>query len=326
MFQIKDPIVNREKLIIENSIEAKTVIKPIEIWLNDINITKLKEYKLQYSEKDKNNFTTINEGINLNNNSLLGVFDTTLLQNGLYNIKLIGTDDKGKKIEKNDVCLVKGNLKASNIKFSKEDLNIPLDGLPISIIRNYNSAQNYSGDFGNGFNLSLTNLKLEVTDDIGETGWEQVKTGSSILSTVYEIRETKKHKVTITYPNGETEEFDVKLNPQKQKLQQIQYTEMSFEAKTGSKSKLKSIDNIEFNVFGGYLLSDEFGYSPSNFELTDNNGIKYIINKNTGVNKIIYLDGESVSINNNEILYSSSDNTIKKVLKFKEIVKKELQV
>ena len=315
-FEIKEAVVDRERIILENSIEAKTIIKPIEIWLNDINISSLIEYKLQYSEKDKNNFTTISEGTNLSNNSLLGVFDTTLLQNGLYDIKLIGVDNKGNKVEKNAVYIVTGNLKAGNFKFSNEDLNIPLDGLPISIVRNYNSAQNYSGDFGNGFSLSLTNLKLEVTDDIGETGWEQIKTGRNVLEFEYEIRETKKHKVTITYPDGETEEFGVKLNPQKQKYQPIQYTEMSFEAKSGSKSQLKSLDNIEFNVFGGYLLSDEFGYSPSNFELTDKNGIKYIINKKTGVNKVIYLDGETVTINNNEIVYKSSDNTTTKTVKF----------
>ena len=67
----------------------------------------------------------------------------------------------------------------------------------------------------------------------------------------YEIKETKEHKVTVTYPTGEVEEFSVGVSPSSQRLQPIPAVTMTFTAKNGLKAQLRDLDAREFLVSGG---------------------------------------------------------------------------
>ncbi|MDY4079858.1 MAG: DUF6531 domain-containing protein, partial [Clostridium sp.] len=331
-FVINEAKIIKERIPMENTIVSRTITEPTEIYWNED--TKLASYKLEYvkreedinsktQEEEDKKYITIKEGINIQKNDVLGLFDTTLLQNGLYKVRLTGKDINGNAISMSAIYLVSGNMKAGNFSLSYEDLNIPLDGLPITVVRNYDSRNKSSGDFGNGWSLALSDLKLEITANIGQDGWYQ-KTTKSGFFYLYEIKESKEHKVTVTYPTGEVEEFSVGVSPSSQRLQPIPAVTMTFTAKNGSKAQLRDLDAREFLVSGGATeegapieLFDTTAdtFDPVRFEFIDKNGIKYIINKNTGVEKITYLDGDYVTINKTGLVYTSADGSKTKEVK-----------
>ena len=222
-------------------------------------------------------------------------------------------DSTGKKVRKEMNYLVEEKIDIENL--TCEDLNIPLEGFPISLVRSYNRENQSKGDFGNGWTLSLSNLKLDVTNNMGQDWYqEQVKSG---VFYVYTIKETKEHKVTVTYPKERVEEFSVALSPNSQRLQPITYVEMSFNNKNNSNTTLKSLDNTSFNTagLGDIVLMDSTGDCELNrFEYSDENGIKFTLNKTKGIEKILYPNGDSIIMNEDEIVYTcAKDNTSKKV-------------
>ena len=324
-FVINEAEITRERIPMENTIVSRTITEPTEIYWNGYNTEsfkvsdKLESYKLEYIKREddinlKNEkYITIDEGSNIKKGDILGTFDTTLLQNGLYKIRLTATDINGVNFSMSAIYLVSGNMKAGNFSLSYEDLNIPLDGLPITVVRNYDSRNKSSGDFGNGWSLALSDLKLEITANIGQDGWIQKQDNFK-----YTIEQTKEHKVTITYPTGEVEEFDVGLEPNEQQILPIEYVKMYFTTKNNSKAKLKSLEDLSFYTKGLgkiELLDSKGDCEPTLFEFTDKNGIKYIINKNTGVEKITYLDGDYVTINKTGLVYTSADGSKTKEVK-----------
>ena len=321
---------NRPLIPMENTIESRTIKEPVDIYWNEDS--SLKSYKLEYIKREteatfkepkdaESSYIKINEGTNASKNSVLGTFDPTLMENGLYKVRLIGIKEDNKEVKMTAIYLVTGGMKIGNFTLSNDDLNIPLAGLPITVTRNYDSRKsNQKGDFGNGWDLGLSNLKLEITSNIGEKGWYQQITKSGFFS-LYEIKESKEHKVTITYPTGEVEEFSVGVTPNSQRLYPIENVKMTFTAKNGSKATLRDLDEKYFWVSGGasasgsnleLISSSGDGFNPTKFEYTDKNGIKYIISKANGVEKIIYLDGDYVLLEKEKLTYkSASDNTEK---------------
>ena len=92
----------------------------------------------------------------------IGTLDTTLLPNGSYWIQLNATNNVG--LTQNNIAMVTvvGDYKPGRVTASITDLTVPAPGLPISIVRSYDSLErNKVQDFGNGWSLS-TNVKLEV--------------------------------------------------------------------------------------------------------------------------------------------------------------------
>ena len=222
-------------------------------------------------------------------------------------------DSTGNKVRKEMNYLVDEKIDIENL--TCEDLTLPLEGFPISLVRSYNSESQTKGDFGNGWTLSISNLKLDVTDNMGQDWYqEQVKSG---FFYVYTIRETKEHKVTVTYPKERVEEFAVALSPNSQKIQPITYVDMSFNNKNNSNTTLKALDNTSFNTggLGDIVLMDSTGECELNrFEYSDENGIKFTLNKTKGIEKILYPNGDSIIMSQDEIVYTcAKDNTSKKV-------------
>lgn len=298
-------LVNEESIV--------KITEPTEI-IGSVKDDDLISYKLEYSPIGKDIYTLIGENNNEVENGVLGIIDPTLMQNGLYDVKLTAKDASGYIVSIKDTYQIDGDMKVGNFTLGFEDINIPIEGLPITVNRNYDSRDKISNDFGIGWSLGLSDIKVEVTTPIGE-GWYQEQIGAG-LATYYEIFETKKHRILITYPNGETDEFEVKLTPQAQKYSPIRFTEVAFKPIGDTKSELVAIGNNKCNVMGETIgglgnltLTNEDSifttYNPTKFELTTKHGTKYSIDKNTGVDKITYNNGEYVTITNDGIIHSS---------------------
>ncbi|HJX28489.1 MAG TPA: RHS repeat-associated core domain-containing protein [Thermoanaerobaculia bacterium] len=102
--------------------------------------------------------------------STLSTFDTTLLANGNYVIRLSAVSSTGEELTSQVLVTVTGENKPGRITLVITDLTIPAAGLPITIARRYDSLdRNRIGDFGYGWSLEMAGPRLEVSPDYDVT-------------------------------------------------------------------------------------------------------------------------------------------------------------
>jgi RHS repeat-associated protein len=95
--------------------------------------------------------------------AILATFDTTVLANDAYIIKLDGTDSAGDEKVSEVAVTVKGDYKPGRVVVELTDFSIPIAGLPITVGRRYDSLEKDNvGDFGHGWSLLIGHPRLEV--------------------------------------------------------------------------------------------------------------------------------------------------------------------
>jgi RHS repeat-associated protein len=120
-------------------------------------------YKLSYRRVDDSVFTEFYESTIPVTNGELGVWDTSLLLNDEYVIRLqVATTDAVVNVVDVHIGLA-GELKLGNFRLSFTDMVIPVAGIPIEITRIYDTLQaDREGDFGYGWRLEYRNTDLRV--------------------------------------------------------------------------------------------------------------------------------------------------------------------
>ncbi|MEM7312096.1 MAG: putative Ig domain-containing protein, partial [Planctomycetota bacterium] len=120
-------------------------------------------YTLSYRRADETSFTEILRSTNPVVNGELGVWDTSLLRNDEYVIRLqVATTTGTANVVEHSVGLA-GELKLGNFRLSFTDMVIPVAGIPIEITRIYDTLDaNIEGDFGFGWRLEYRNTDLRV--------------------------------------------------------------------------------------------------------------------------------------------------------------------
>jgi hypothetical protein len=87
---------------------------------------------------------------------VLGAVDSSLLENGFYRLRLTASDDSGKISSITQDLLVSGENKAGSFTLKMLELEVPLDGIDISVNRLYDSRRkSQSGDFGRGWSIEV---------------------------------------------------------------------------------------------------------------------------------------------------------------------------
>ncbi len=85
-------------------------------------------------------------------NQQVANLDPRLLANGSYLVKITAFDFSGNGNVQGVILNVTGQNKPGEFSLEYTDLSIPLTGVPIEIIRRYNSLESASqGDFGYGW-------------------------------------------------------------------------------------------------------------------------------------------------------------------------------
>jgi large repetitive protein len=120
-------------------------------------------YKLSYRRIDETTFTQFHESTTAVVNGTLGVWDTSLLINDEYVIRVEAASNAGVvNVIEHSVGL-SGELKLGNFQLSFTDIVIPVAGIPIEITRIYDTLQaDREGDFGYGWRLEYRNTDLRV--------------------------------------------------------------------------------------------------------------------------------------------------------------------
>lgn len=276
-------------------------------------------WKLQYALASADGvgpapvFTTFASGNTPVNNGLLGTLDPTVLLNGNYIIQLVSTDQFGQTSTFSSNANVARNTKVGNFTLSFTDLNVPVSGLPIIIKRTYDSRDKATHDFGVGWTLAISNVRLQKNGKLG-ANWQMTQSGSFIPT--FCLEPTKPRIVTITFPDNKVYKFQASTSPECQQIAPIEqanliFTQMPGPANTqgatlqivGDNSTLVNppspgpVDLLDFST-----VDDA---NQTVFQLNTADGFSYIIDQNLGVTSLTDPNGNSLTINANGITGST---------------------
>ena len=270
------------------------------------------EYSLNSQDGNANQiWTQFGSGTGQVTNGLLGTLDTTLMLNGIYSVRLRSTDEYGQVSFISTSVLVDKGFKVGNFQLAFSDLNVPVAGLPIEVIRSYDSRDKRVGDFGVGWQLSLRNARLEKTAVLG-LSWHQ--TVSSGIIPTYCLEPSRPHKVAVTFGNGQTYKFLASTSIHCQQFVPVTSAQMTFTPEPGTHASLEVVgpNDILVETLGSIpgpvrLLnqSNPDIFNSFTFRLTTAEGVSYVINQQTGVSSLSDRYGNTLTINANGVVHSS---------------------
>ncbi|MET0623972.1 MAG: DUF6531 domain-containing protein, partial [Pyrinomonadaceae bacterium] len=270
-------------------------------------------WRLEYSpaaERGTPNqvWTVIGSGNTPVTNGVLGVFDPTLLLNGLYLVRLVATDAAGQTTVNTVTAVATGEQKVGNFSLGFNDLSVPVAGLPIEVRRTYDSRDKRGGDFGVGWRLDLQNVRIDKNMDVGKD-WEQTLTGG--FFPFFCLRPRKPHIVSATFPSGKVYSFEAVSATGCSVLFPIQFASVAFQPQPGTLGSLEALDGTEVIWSGplpgvGELLNDDFvPYNPTQFRLTTEDGSVYVIDQSGGVRSLTDSNGNTLTVTPNGVVHSS---------------------
>jgi RHS repeat-associated protein len=288
-------------------------------------------------------WTTLAEGSASVANNTLAVFDPTLLLNGIYEVQLVATDSIGRTAYSEVLTLVVDrNLKIGQFTISFNDLSVPVPGLSLQITRTYDSraaTAGIQGDFGAGWTMDIRNVRLQKNRSLSRN-WEEYVTGNveaGDLSTAYHLDPGSPRIVTITFPDGRVEKFQLTPYPMDQPLAPISYPQWNFTpiGNTPTNSTLVpasyddtngnfmafageipgTADLYDFNYFFDYIgnfntsitLADLQRY-PTLFRYTSAEGYRYLIDEIQGLQSVTDPNGNTLVIATNGLIWSNPNS------------------
>ena len=145
------------------------------------------------------------------NNASLGELDFTMLRNNVYTLQLTVSDGEQSSVDSVKFAL-NSELKIGHMSFSQQDLVVPVNGQPISVIRSYNSlTTNVKGEFGPGWTYSIRDIEFETNETRANI--------RDFDGEVFSLRTGGDRDVTITMPDGKRLSFMFKFTQSSQATQ-----------------------------------------------------------------------------------------------------------
>jgi RHS repeat-associated protein len=236
----------------------------------------------------------------------LAQFDPTLLLNGIYELRLTATDLANRAVTTDPVTvIVDRNLKIGQFTLSFSDLKIPVAGIPIEIVRTYDSRNNATNDFGLGWSLDVRNVRLQKTRNLG-VNWQ-----STPSSGWYSLDPVKPRQVTITLSDNKVYHFESALTPAQQWGYPIESVRMTFTNQPGTYGSLviDGDDEAAVDAYTGYVdLVDFVNFSffnPTRFRFTNEVGDTYIIDELAGLQQMADRNGNTLLISSSGVLWTN---------------------
>jgi RHS repeat-associated protein len=236
-------------------------------------------YTLSHSDRNNIHWTEYFRSSAPVANGRLGQIDGTLLESGDYYVRLTVYDRYGNSASDQVQVHVNGQSKLGQFTLQFTDLKIAMPGLDLAVIRTYDSRDKSKGEFGAGWKLSFSSIKVNENRRAGD-GWTFRDVGGFLPHFI--IEPTKEHSVSVTLPGGRKQEFEVQAefdNP----MFDTRFGTFSFKAKAGTYSTLEPLGGNEFIRQGDQLLDWDFNdLDPNDFRLTFSDGTYFIIDQASG--------------------------------------------
>ena len=256
-----------------------------------------------------NPWRTLASGTGPLTNAPLATFDPTLLVNGTYKVRLGATGSDGQTSATSIAVTVEGALKLGIFTLSFRDLSVPLPGLSLDIDRNYDSRDTRAGDFGFGWKLETSTIRVEKSGVIGAS-WQETVSGV-IPAVQYCIAPLFPRYVTVTFPNEKVYRFAAVASPQCQPIAPIQTPTITFVPVGKTHGTLTADGGTDVMTDGSIpgtvnlVTTDVVPYDPTLFRLTTESGVTYVIDETKGVQQIIDRAGNELTISRDGIAHSS---------------------
>jgi len=200
-------------------------------------------------------------------NASLGNIDLSMVDNGTYVLTLV-VRGAGDLATTNLLIAVDSNLKIGQFSFSEQDMVIPVNGIPLTVTRTYNSLNPRLGDFGYSWSYALNSLDVQL-DEIRE----QHFVGSDRLPISYDedtdenglpldlaIRVAGSRDVTLTLPDGRRTTFQFYYDGP-HSCNGDSYGKYCYEAKwqaaPGINYELTAVGNPVYNGLSGYWNNEQ---------------------------------------------------------------------
>lgn len=272
------------------------------------------KYVLEIAPVGETTYTTIFESTTPVVNGTLGTLDPTLLVNDLYNLQLRVFDRGGIMVTSVPVQVqIKRDQKVGNFTLAFQDVNVPVACLPLTVTRVYDSRDKRSGDFGVGWRLDLQTMRLRETGTMGD-GWAidlVNKPGPfGIPIPTYVLYDTAPHKVALTLPDGQVEEFDLTPSPSSNPVNPIGPVNLVYTPRPGTLGSLAPVVSTQFapDVDTGNVQlidSDVTLLDPRVYRYTSKEGTVFLIDKFDGVKSVQCTNGVALTVTPGGITHDS---------------------
>ena len=272
----------------------------------------LASWTLEYRMAEDSAFQPIATDTTKVTNATLGTFDSTILQNGITFLRLRVRDTNNAVATSETISLsLTKNLKIGNFTVSFNDMTVPMPGLPIQIVRTYDSRNRArpGSDFTYGWSLDIRSVRLSENRTIG-ANWQG--TVNTVFPRNYCIVEDKSHIVTVTMPDGTTHRFRPVPSPQCQLTSPLAEVNIAFAPLPGTTSSLSIEGASPVAISGSYPgpldLFDQdtlVPVDPSRYRLTLADGRVLVVNQISGLETMTDLNNNRLTVTTNGIQHSS---------------------
>jgi RHS repeat-associated protein len=243
-------------------------------------------------------------------NNLLGEVDLTGVENGSYLLRLEVRSGGEESIDTVPIT-VASKLKIGPFSFSEQDLVIPVSGIPLTIMRTYNSFNARSSDFGYGWSFALNSMDVQLNEtrefytvggkDERSLSADDEETDDGLPRNV-SIRTGGSYDVTLTLPGGERTTFA--FAPEMGNF----YGTAKWEAPPGVTATLRAYPSLEERIdYFPYLywaaegrtvgIPDIYAHDVKGWVLETQDGTKYYITRGEANNVVWDSTGDGDWVN-----------------------------
>ena len=255
-------------------------------------------------------WTVMASGTGAVSGTQIATFDPTLLLNGIYTLQLLATNNAGTSSASVSLS-VDGRMKVGNFTLTFTDLSTVVGNLPLSVTRTYDSRDKTIGDFGYGWKLGISDVRVEKS---GKTGaYWYIQTIDQGILTDYCLYPLQAASVAITFPSGRQYRFVPQASPQCAIGSFDTTPDMTWVSTSDPNNPtIKLVAAGGSSVFAADVgviqlqdLNTSDIWDPRQFTLTIEDGSVWQIDQDLGVTSIKDLNGNTLTITPGGILHSS---------------------
>ncbi len=246
--------------------------------------------------------------------AVLGRIDPTLLRNGAYELRVIAADLFGATtVFDGHSIVLDGGMKVGPFQLSFEDLNMPLVGIPVQLLRSYDSRGTSAADFGPDWELGFRSVQVQTSDPVGE-GWEDYVIRTVMGIPFYGIRPVRRHVVSVLV-GDEVQQFEA-YSPTEQGIFPPENASVAFRPINGSVGTL-SLSEADAGNFclsrsdDGVTLVDFVAIGaldPEDWVYRTADGTRLDIRRVFGLRKLTDRNANSLTFTEDGITHSSGES------------------
>ncbi len=240
----------------------------------------------------------------------LATFDPTVLANDTYTVTVSATSSNGGVQSTSTTVAVDGNLKLGRYQTTYKDVDLPVGGLPMQVLRSYDSIDARSGDFGVGWQVSLGNFRVSANRTLGAGGWTEYPASCSLFGCQYAFKSSVPHTVTVTFPDQHQEKFDFTPSGGFSAFYFLGSAAFTAQPGTSTTSTLEALDTDIAYDFAGNIRSGISGpvFSPTRFKLTTRDGKAFVLDTSSGLVSETDSNGNSVTVDGSGVHASTGES------------------